>query len=115
MIKKEQLSTGSKYSNSVNESAFVGSRLEGKNRVSTMRVNIPVIVTNPTTGCCDVTSKTVSYTVKLSIPEDALLADANVALLKSKAYITALIGTDALLSNLAQGPIEWTIADIVAP
>lgn len=106
MIKRENLTTGTKYSNSLGENAFVGSRVEGKQRVTTIKVDVPY--EDAITG----EDFTVSYTVKLSVPTKALPADYAVALEKCASYISAELPDAAARAALAAGAIEWTIEDI---
>lgn len=109
MIKREQLTTGTKYSNANGESAFVGSRIEGKNRVTTMSVSVPYE---------DAITGEVFYvkdTRKISVPVDSLPADYAVSQEKCNTYfnaeLPAVTGT-AERAAMAAGAIEWTIEDI---
>lgn len=106
MIKRENLTTGTKYSNSLGESAFVGSRVEGKQRVTTIKVDVPYedAITGENFLC--------SYTAKLSVPVNSLPADYAAAVEKTAAYITAELPDAASRASLAAGAIEWTIDDI---
>ena len=107
MIKRENLTTGTKYSNSLGESAFVGSRIEGKQRVTTIKVDAPY--EDAITG----EIFAVSYTTKVSVPVNSLPADYAVALEKTAEYLTAELPDAAARAALAAGAIEWTIEDII--
>lgn len=108
MIKRKNLETGTQYSNSLGESAFVGSRVEGKHRVTTMKVDVPY--EDAITG----EVFTVSQTTKVAVPLNALPADYAVAHEKANAYILQelpALGTADRAAFVA-GAIEWTIEDI---
>jgi hypothetical protein len=106
MIKRENLTTGTKYSNPLGESAFVGSRIEGKQRVTTMKIDVPY--EDAITGEDFITS----YTVKLSVPVNALPGDYATAMEKAASYISAELPDATSRASLASGAIEWTIDDI---
>jgi hypothetical protein len=106
MIKRENLTTGTKYSNSLGETAFVGSRIEGKQRVTTFKVDVPYEDT--ITG----EDFSISCTLKMSVPVKAFPADYAVAIEKANAYFVAEITNAADRLALAAGAIEWVIDDI---
>lgn len=91
------------------ESAFVGSRIEGKQRVTTLKIDVPY--EDAITG----ENFSVSYTVKLSVPVKALPGDYAAAVEKSASYVTAELPDAANRASLAAGAIEWTIDDIANP
>lgn len=106
MIKRENLVTGTKYSNSLGEKAFVGSRIEGDNRVTTIVVDVPYE---------DAITGVVSYvreTRKISVPVDSLPADYAVAQEKCNSYMAQELPSAATRADMAAGAIEWTIEDI---
>lgn len=107
MIKRENLTTGTRYSNSMGESAFVGSRIEGKQRVTTVKIDVPY--EDAITG----EDFSASYTVKLSVPTNALPADYATAVEKAAEYIAAELPDAAARAALAAGAIEWSIDDII--
>lgn len=106
MIKRENLTTGTKYSNALGESAFVGSRVEGKQRVTTIKIDVPY--EDAITG----EDFIVSQTVKLSVPVNALPGDYSTAVEKTASYIAAELPDAASRAALAAGAIEWGIDDI---
>jgi hypothetical protein len=106
MIKRENLTTGTKYSNALGESAFVGSRLEGKQRVTTMKIDVPY--EDAITG----ENFTVGLTYKLSVPVNSLPGDYASSVERSAAYLAAEIANASNRADLAAGAIEWTIDDL---
>lgn len=106
MIKRENLQTGTKYSNSLGEEGFVGSRIEGKQRVTTLKISVPY--EDAITG----ENFSASYTVKVSVPKDALPGDYATALEKCNSYVAAELPLAAQRAALAAGAIEWTIDDL---
>lgn len=109
MIKRENQPTGTKYSNALGESAFIGSRVEGKQRVTTLKVDVPY--EDAITG----ENFAVSVTVKYSVPVNSLPADYTVAHEKCVAYLAQELPTAAARAAMAAGAIEWTIEDIANP
>lgn len=110
MIKRKNLTTGTEYSNSLAEKGFVGSRIEGDNRVSTIKIDVPVELTSSDT-CTPCGPLFSSITYKVSVNKDLSPTEYTVALVKAKAYIDQEI-TALGLEDLAAGPIEWDINDI---
>lgn len=109
MIKRQNLTTGTKYSNSLGESAFVGSRVEGKQRVTTVKIDVPY--EDAITG----EDFLASMTLKLAVPVSSLPGDYATAVEKCNSYIAAEFPTAAERAALAAGAIEWTIDDIANP
>ena len=109
MIKRENLTTGTKYSNSLGESAFVGSRVEGQQRVTTIKVDVPY--EDAITG----ENFIVSQTTKISVPVNALPGDYAIAAEKCASYLAAELIDAGARASLAAGAIEWTIDDIANP
>lgn len=106
MIKRKNLTTGTEYSNSLGESAFVGSRQEGNQRVTTITVSVPY--EDAITG--DVFE--VKETRKISVPVNSLPADYAVAQERCNSYMVAELPLAADRAALAAGAIEWTIDDL---
>lgn len=107
MIKRENLTTGTKYSNSLGDSAFVGSRIEGSQRVTTVKFDVPY--EDAITG----ENFLASQTVKVSVPVNSLPADYATALEKCASYVAQELPDAAARAALAAGAIEWTIEDII--
>lgn len=112
MIKRKSLQTGTHYSNSVGETAFVGSRLEGALRVSTFKIDIPI--QDITDTCAPCGAQYASMTVKTAVPDSLSPTDYTAAMTLALNYIKAeIIGDDVTkVLDLAAGPIEWTIEDL---
>jgi hypothetical protein len=108
MIKRENLQTGTKYSNALGESAFVGSRIEGKQRVTTFTIEVPYEDT--ITGEIFM----VKSTSKISVPVNSLPGDYAASHERCEAYRAQELPTAAARAELAAGAIEWTIDDIAA-
>lgn len=106
MIKRENLTTGTRYSNSLGEKGFVGSRVEGNNRVTTMVIDVPY--EDAITGEVFY----VSETRKVSVPTSALPADYAVANERCNSYFAAELPLAADRAAMAAGAIEWTIDDL---
>lgn len=106
MIKRKNLETGTQYSNSLGEKGFVGSRIEGTNRVTTIAIDVPY--EDAITG--DVFY--VKETRKISVPVDSLPADYATAQEKCNSYFVAELPLAADRASMAAGAIEWTIDDI---
>jgi hypothetical protein len=106
MIKRENLQTGTKYSNALGESAFVGSRIEGKQRVTTFTIDVPY--EDSITG----ENFVVKSTTKISVPVNSLPGDYAAAHEKCAAYKAQELPNAAARAELAAGAIEWTIDDI---
>lgn len=110
MIKRENLNTGSKYSNANGENAFIGTRIEGSQRVTTLVVEVPYE---------DAITGEVFYvkeTRKTSVPVNALPADYATSHEKCNSYmeqeLPAAAGGVTARAAFAAGAIEWTIEDI---
>lgn len=110
MIKRENLTSGTKYSNALGEKGFVGSRIEGSQRVTTMAIDVPYE---------DATTGEIFYvkeTRKSSVPVNALPADYATAHEKCNSYMEAELpaaaGGVTSRAAFAAGAIEWTIDDI---
>lgn len=106
MIKRENLVTGTKYSNALGEKAFVGSRIEGAQRVTTITMEVPYE---------DAITGVVYYvkdTRKISVPVNSLPADYSVAQEKCNSYQAQELPLAADRAAMAAGAIEWTIEDI---
>lgn len=110
MIKRESLQTGSRYSNALGEKSFVGSRIEGGQRVTTMTFEIPY--EDAITGIVYY----VKDTRKISVPVEALPADFSASQEKANAYqeqeLPPAPGGVLNRASFAAGAIEWSIADI---
>lgn len=110
MVKRENLTSGTKYSNANGEKAFIGSRVEGGQRVTTVVIEVPY--TDAITGDVFYAKET----RKSSVPANALPADYSVAHEKCNSYmeqeLPAAAGGVTPRANFAAGAIEWTIEDI---
>lgn len=106
MIKRENLPTGTKLSNSLGDKGFIGSRIEGAYRVTSMMFEVPYE---------DAITGVVYYTKELRksfVPVDALPADYAVAREKCNAYFVQELPTAATRAAMDAGAIEWTVEDI---
>lgn len=110
MIKRENLTTGTRLANASGEKAFIGSRVEGKQRVTSVIVEVPYE---------DAITGEVFYVKeyrKTSVPVNALPADYSVAHEKCNSYMEqefpAAAGGVTARANFAAGAIDWTIEDI---
>lgn len=107
MLKTQQLPTSTNYKNSAGEKAFVGARVEGENRVTAVRFDIPL---DPIVGCEETDIQYASITVKISVPDTS--TDYDTQLAAANAYVAANV-LGATLLDVAEGPIELDITDIV--
>lgn len=113
MIKRQSLQDGSRYTNALGEQAFVGSRIEGNSRVSTLQFEVPFTV-DPTSCVCT-TSNMVKVLTKISVPTTTTPAQYNLALEKALDYLMQELPDTAGYPQqkvLAAGAIEWTIEDL---
>lgn len=107
MNKRENLTSGTKYGNPEGENAFIGSRLESKNRVSTFTVDVPF--TDSVSGL----QKSFKVTFKTSVDALARPVDYAAALGKTRAYLNQEVGTLEQWTELSSGMIETVIDDIL--
>jgi len=106
MIKRKNLTSGTEYSNSMGDKAFVGSRIEGTQRVTTIVMEVPY--EDAITGEIFM----VKDTRKVSVPVNSLPADYAVAQEKANSYQAQELPDSTARAAMAAGAIEWTIEDI---
>jgi hypothetical protein len=106
MTKILSLPTGSNFNNSLGDKAFIGSRIEGADRVTTLKIDVPY--TNSKTG-------KISYfkeTRKFAIETDSMPADYASAQERANAYFVQEIPDAAARATMSAGTIDLTIEDI---